>query len=820
MNALNFFKYAFAAAAVAGAANAYAVEYAELTATITPDPIPAAYTGNVEVVFFLGDTWAGIDYDKTLNVETASGLPYTTAHFKLEMNWSGGDDYYVMTFDKELEEGYYVLDIPQGAIYESDWDTGDHVVENIATQIKFSVGEPQPVEPELPGFKPTEITPTSFGPDYADWTINLTYEQAITVNPDKTPYLMLGDETYLADLFVNSAFINKPKQLILGFDGMSERPNGTYTLVIPEGALTYENGDTNALYTYKYEWTGGKTTGGNDPVGDLKIASAYIGDISIMTQGVVVPNIPAENCYFTTEVLPAEIEAVGVRLLDVTGFEVSEWASAEAIWVNIIESKNAEGLFSKEIYSIEGITLTEGHTYVAELSLYDVYQLPIMNVAGTLYTETFTGSTEAFRYSDVEIVSIVPEPGSEFKIGDKMVVTYSAPVNLVAGEGKSGFGKGNAGWADFSTMSASADRTVWTITFPNSEINAAAGPNQISPRLWGTDENGLQLRPAEYDIPSGTPEEGLTVFNGGYEKSSYTQVNYSGYAKCPVVTVSPLETEELTAIDFSIAGGKELNPSYLADFPEIKNEAGEVVALVFVDGYEADGGHIVVTSSTGTSENMSVTGLQAPLNNPITTPGTYTLELPWNLFVVGREFDSFGSAPGTYTIVVTGAKAPANEQLTFTSNDAQAIKAEFIPGEDDEPAYYMVTFETKQETADVTIDIPEGYDGMYYMDMTPAFSKRVSGTELEAEGFKKGNVITVDADGKTHNYVVVLAKDDEADMDTAINVVIKADMTTGILTIESEGNAAYYTIDGVKVATPEKGLYIKVTNGKASKVVL
>ncbi len=92
---------------------------------------------------------------------------------------------------------------------------------------------------------------------------------------------------------------------------------------------------------------------------------------------------------------------------------------------------------------------------------------------------------------------------------------------------------------------------------------------------------------------------------------------------------------------------------------------------------------------------------------------------------------------------------------------------------------------------------------MYYMDMTPAFSKRVSGTELEAEGFKKGNVITVDADGKTHNYVVVLAKDDEADMDTAINVVIKADMTTGILTIESQGISAYYTIEGVKVATPE-----------------
>ncbi len=49
-----------------------------------------------------------------------------------------------------------------------------------------------------------------------------------------------------------------------------------------------------------------------------------------------------------------------------------------------------------------------------------------------------------------------------------------------------------------------------------------------------------------------------------------------------------------------------------------------------------------------------------------------------------------------------------------------------------------------------------------------------------------------------------------------------ADVTgSGISEVEvANGAAAYYTLQGVKVANPENGLYIKVQNGKASKILV
>lgn len=48
------------------------------------------------------------------------------------------------------------------------------------------------------------------------------------------------------------------------------------------------------------------------------------------------------------------------------------------------------------------------------------------------------------------------------------------------------------------------------------------------------------------------------------------------------------------------------------------------------------------------------------------------------------------------------------------------------------------------------------------------------------------------------------------------------DYTTGVeeTLTDINSNAEYYNLQGMKVATPEKGIYVKVQNGKATKVVL
>lgn len=53
----------------------------------------------------------------------------------------------------------------------------------------------------------------------------------------------------------------------------------------------------------------------------------------------------------------------------------------------------------------------------------------------------------------------------------------------------------------------------------------------------------------------------------------------------------------------------------------------------------------------------------------------------------------------------------------------------------------------------------------------------------------------------------------------ACTLLITTDEGVAGVEIE-EGDAEYYSIDGVRVANPEKGLYIKKSNGKISKVVL
>lgn len=54
-----------------------------------------------------------------------------------------------------------------------------------------------------------------------------------------------------------------------------------------------------------------------------------------------------------------------------------------------------------------------------------------------------------------------------------------------------------------------------------------------------------------------------------------------------------------------------------------------------------------------------------------------------------------------------------------------------------------------------------------------------------------------------------------------INSAVTYSSTVGVAGIEAEqGEAEYYNLQGVRVVNPEKGIYVRVQNGKASKVIL
>ena len=90
-------------------------------------------------------------------------------------------------------------------------------------------------------------------------------------------------------------------------------------------------------------------------------------------------------------------------------------------------------------------------------------------------------------------------------------------------------------------------------------------------------------------------------------------------------------------------------------------------------------------------------------------------------------------------------------------------------------------------------------------------------------GFMQTDRVTIPSDGEDYHFQVYLGLDDQVLMSTnyALQVNVKKDVTLGVEGIDAaEADAVYYTLEGVKVANPVKGVYVKVVNGVASKVVV
>lgn len=128
-------------------------------------------------------------------------------------------------------------------------------------------------------------------------------------------------------------------------------------------------------------------------------------------------------------------------------------------------------------------------------------------------------------------------------------------------------------------------------------------------------------------------------------------------------------------------------------------------------------------------------------------------------------------------------KSPNGEQIYYTvSKDAKAVRAlnatDPIPAVQNENDYYEVNLPVNEDGGTGTLNL---------------YTKLATGEYSEAETIK---------------YMV--SKSTDFNTETGVEGI----------EVEADGEAAYYTLQGVKVANPEKGIYIKVACGKASKVVL
>lgn len=136
----------------------------------------------------------------------------------------------------------------------------------------------------------------------------------------------------------------------------------------------------------------------------------------------------------------------------------------------------------------------------------------------------------------------------------------------------------------------------------------------------------------------------------------------------------------------------------------------------------------------------------------------------------------------------------------------------------------------------VKVEVPAGWSNVISMIMTEAEDYEFSSLSVRREEaewvpvesltasgkFKLGSVITIPNKEATGSVSFVYG--DKADMGNYFqinsNVTYESDPTAVEVIEAVEADAVYYTLQGIEVKNPAHGIYVKVLNGKATKVAI
>ncbi|MDE5996869.1 MAG: hypothetical protein K2G77_01525, partial [Muribaculaceae bacterium] len=189
-------------------------------------------------------------------------------------------------------------------------------------------------------------------------------------------------------------------------------------------------------------------------------------------------------------------------------------------------------------------------------------------------------------------------------------------------------------------------------------------------------------------------------------------------------------------------------------------------------------------------------------------------------------------------IVVDAPEFPTEINVTTFAEGLEVWQ-----GEEYEILTIRLNGEIAEKTFDVVLDVPEGWDGFIsipYADTVVIGESGIGPKKTRAEepywmgidevidrGGEKGNKFTFTPDGEEQDVMVCLYKGDMVDVGNWIalennGVVSRADSDpSAVEGIDvKDTTSAYYDMNGRKIAKPAKGVYVKLTDGKATKVLL
>ncbi|MCC8038943.1 MAG: hypothetical protein LIP02_12570 [Bacteroidales bacterium] len=408
--------------------------------------------------------------------------------------------------------------------------------------------------------------------------------------------------------------------------------NGEWTLSIPDGAFTSASGESSNMMFLHYTVEGAP----DDTTGDFTLSLVTPADgssLSGFTDGTDDYG-SAKIPYIDGTYITVAVENVPSDLYEITGVFTTSDGSYYG-WQPNFKNVNDDG--TRTAVAGWDYPMYEGVDYVLTITAYSTVGKAV--IAQWPNIATYHGTTKAVDNTSDVTFTVSPEPGSVVAAenGAEIVITFSGAVNCDQAFASEG---GQMAQVVDATTVSNADRTVWTLTLPESFVATKFG--DINYFLFFTDDEGKYVTINE----NASTQNVYKYYSGSAEGFALRYDCYDGGAEAKVDPEGGF-VSKLYEFTFSYEGqpfrwgGKAINCI------ELKDANGTVVATSasYDDQYEA---------SEGTSTWCKVT-----LNKEITTDGVYYLVVPMGAFSIGEEYAAVGYKGQTieYTVETSGVNS-------------------------------------------------------------------------------------------------------------------------------------------------------------------
>ena len=690
---------------------------------------------------------------------------------------------------------------------------------------------------ESTGGGDTPVEPTPGGE-----TVNVTYDttaQGYGNAEDITSWT--GDGVTID--FANGGNSNGPKYYTSG-TAIRIYPRNTMTVSVPEGGLISEitigfgtSDGTNEITVNGGNWTSPNWTGSANSVvftvggssGNRRIQTVTVTYTTGEAPAVLTPQITCEN-----NVVTMTCATAGAEIYYTTnGSEPSKASNKYSTPINISQTTNfkARAYVGEEASSVASYTAT----YVGMYQGFEAFIEAGANTEGTIagpMTAIYQSGQYLYVIDNEDYPMLVYGTVNQtLNNGDEIanIKGKYSPYNGLPEVTNPVLGTITTGGTPVAPNTITADQ------IPNIVLNSYVEIKNLmfTGELTMEDSEGnvvtLYKRFNEVTIPTDQNKKydviGVTsIFGGTYQvyPISFEEVVSSvEQVATPVFDPEGGEVEmgstvtitcatDGATIYYTVNGDTPSTESNLYSAPIAINEAQTIKAIAVKDGMD----NSFIATATYTVFDPNAVSEMFDFSDPTSLNPTNgnTVEIPEN--GTGYTVAGFTFQEGDAYVIISeqvGNTPPRLWAATGASEgqiDLRVYTGEYFIVRVDGSQYHLTGIEFTKEGGnfDMTPNVGTLTKSGSNASWTPASAQ---GASMRAEsGFISD--VQFDITGTTRISTIKVTYTDGA-----------GDVTTEVIEIEAanESDAVYYNLQGVRVQNPERGIYVKVVNGKATKVL-